>query len=526
MRMLLKAAVAAVLLAGTSAGALAVERGGELRYGRYADSLFLDPVLNDANVDIWILTNLYDTLLQPSADGTSVEPGLATAWKVSDDGLSVTLTLREGTKFSDGKPITAEDVKWSLDRARNPKNGIWNSLIASIAEVMVQDPTTVVLKLQHPDPTIVAALSTFNTAIMPKAAFEATPGATDDEKAHAFAEHPVGSGPFMFDKWERGSSMRLVRNPNYWKPGEDGKPLPYLDAVDFEIVPDDATRILKLQSGELDGAEFIPYARVAELKGDADLQMQLFPSTRVQFVTMNVRPKLTDGSDNPLANEKVRQALNYAVDKDAIIQIVTHGVGTPQTSFMASTTLYHSGDAPLYPYDPAKAKQLLQEAGFGDGFSTKVMALPGNQDQLGIGAAVQQMWDAIGVKLEIEQVDNATLTDRYRKGDFSMRMSAWTNDINDPSQITSYFAYSPVIDALHSGWKNQEVDTLFEASQKESDAKKRAEQYARIQKIYAESGPILYLYETPYPVALRKNVQGFVQIPLGNNIFAGAYLTK
>lgn len=526
MRMLLKAAVAAVLLAGTSTAALAVERGGELRYGRYADSLFLDPVLNDANVDIWILTNLYDTLLQPSADGMSVEPGLATAWKISDDGLSVTLTLRQGTKFSDGKPITAEDVKWSLDRARDPKNGIWNSMVASIGEVTVQDPATVVLKLQHADPTIIAALSTFNTGIMPKAAFEATPGATADEKAHAFAEHPVGSGPFMFDTWERGSSMRLVRNPYYWKPGEDGKPLPYLDAVDFEIIPDDATRILKLQSGELDGAEFIPYARVAELKGDADLQMQLYPSTRVQFVTMNVRPKLTDGSDNPLANEKVRQALNYAVDKDAIIQIVTHGVGTPQTSFMASTTLYHSGDAPLYPVDVAKAKQLLQEAGFGDGFSTKVMALPGNQDQLGIGAAVQQMWAAIGVKLEIEQVDNATLTDRYRKGDFSMRMSAWTNDINDPSQIASYFAYSPVIDALHSGWKNQEVDTLFEASQKESDAKKRAEEYARIQTIYAESGPILYLYETPYPVALRKNVQGFVQIPLGNNIFAGAYLAK
>ena len=526
MRMLLRAAVAAVLLAGTSAAALAVERGGEMRYGRYADSLFLDPVLNDANVDIWILTNLYDTLLQPSADGLSVEPGLATAWTVSDDGLSVTLTLREGTKFSDGKPITAEDVKWSLDRARNPKNGAWNSLVASIGEVVVQDPKTVVLKLQHPDPAITAALSTFNTGIMPKAAFEATPGATDDEKARAFAEHPIGSGPFAFDKWERGSSMRLVRNPYYWKAGEDGKPLPYLDAVDFEIIPDDATRILKLQSGELDGAEFIPYARVAELQADPDLQMQLYPSTRVQYIVTNVRPKLADGSDNPLAKEKVRQALNYAIDKDAIIQIVTHGIGKPQTSYMASTTLYHTGDTPLYPVDAAKAKQLLTEAGYPDGFSTSVMALPGNQDQLGIGAAVQQMWAAVGVKLEIDQVDNATLTDRYRKGNFSMRMAAWTDDLNDPSEITSYFAYSPVIDALHSGWKKDEVDKLFEASQKESDPKKRAEDYAQIQKIYTASGPVLYLYETPYPVALRKNVQGFVQIPLGNNIFAGAYLTK
>src|SRR5690349_25144081 len=121
MRMLLKAAVAAVLLAGTSTAALAVERGGEMRFGRYADSLFLDPVLNDANVDIWILTNIYDTLLSPTSDGKGVEPGLATAWKLSDDGATLTLTLRDGVKFSDGTPLTPEDVKSSLDRARDPK---------------------------------------------------------------------------------------------------------------------------------------------------------------------------------------------------------------------------------------------------------------------------------------------------------------------------------------------------------------------------------------------------------------------
>src|SRR3954465_12164263 len=135
------------LLVGVSSAALGVERGGGLKYGRYADSLFLDPVLNDANVDIWILTNLYDTLLQPSADGKSVGPGLATAWKVSDDGRSVTLTLREGVQFADGSPLTAEDVKWSLDRARDPKNGIWNELIGSIDSIDASG-STVTLKLK------------------------------------------------------------------------------------------------------------------------------------------------------------------------------------------------------------------------------------------------------------------------------------------------------------------------------------------------------------------------------------------
>ena len=155
----------------------------------------------------------------------------------------------------------------------------------------IKSPDTVVLHLKHPDPTLAAGLATFNTAIMPQKLFDATPGATDEEKAKAFAEHPVGSGPFMFDSWQRGTQMVIKRNPYYWQMGEDGKPLPYLDEVDFPIIPDDATRILKLQAGEVDGAELIPYARVQELKNDPNLNMALFPSTKVTFLTMNVRPQ-------------------------------------------------------------------------------------------------------------------------------------------------------------------------------------------------------------------------------------------
>ena len=131
---------------------------------------------------------------------------------------------------------------------------------------------------------------------------------------------------------------------------------------------------------------------------------------------------------------------------------------------------------------------------------------------------------AIGIKLELQQVDNATRTEQYRDGTFTMRDRAWTDDIADPNEITSYFVYSPTIDALHTGWKSEEADKLFEASQKEIDPAKRAEQYARMQEIYNTTGPIVPLYETPYPVALRKKVKGFMQIPLGNNIFGRGML--
>lgn len=525
MRSFVKTALAAALLLGTSLSAYAVERGGTMTYGRYADSLFLDPVLNDANVDIWVLSNLYDTLLLPSDDGKDIKPGLATEWSLAEDGMSVTLKLREGIQFSDGSPITPEDVKWSLERAANPKNGIWNFLLESLDTVETKDDGTIVLKLKHPDPAILAALTVFNSAIMPKKLFEASDGKTDAEKAKNFGMHPVGSGPFVLKSWDRGSSMKLVRNEHYWDKGEDGKPLPYLDGIDFEVVPDDATRILKLKSGELDGGEFIPYSRVEELKGADNLDMKLFPSTRVEYVTLNVRPQL-GGKDNPLSNPKVRQAMNYATNKEAIIQVVTHGVGSRMTSYMSSATPLHTGDKPLYPYDVEKAKALMKEAGFEGGFQTSLLVLAGNQDEVGIATALQQMWGQIGIKLEIQQVDNASRTQQYRDGVFHMRLSAWTDDIADPNEITSYFVYSPTIDALHTGWKNEEADKLFEASQKEIDKSKRAEQYAKMQEIYNTTGPTVPLYETPYPVALSKKVHGFIQIPLGNNIFRAAWLDK
>ena len=525
MKIFATATCATALLIGANNMAMAVERGGTLTYGRYADSLFLEPVLNDGNVDIWIVSNLYDTLILPGADGQSLEPGLATDWKVADDGMSVTLTLRSGAQFSDGSPITGDDVKWSLERAANPKEGIWNFTLGSLDHVETQGDTTVILKLKHTDPTILTALTVFNSAIMPHKLIEAEPGATEDDKAKAFAEHPVGSGPFVLQSWDKGSDMKLVRNTHYWAMGADGKPLPYLDGIDFQVIPDDATRILKLQSGGLQGAEFIPYGRVEELKNSGAVDMKLFPSTRVEFVTMNVRPQI-EGQDNPLSNEKVRQALNYAVNKQAIIQIVAHGVGTPLTSFMSSATPLHSGDSPLYPYDLAKAKKLLADAGFASGFELNLLTLAGNQDEVGIGTALQQMWGQIGVKLKLQQVDNASRTDQYRKGTFQMRLSAWTDDIADPSEIASYFAYSPTIQALHSGWKNDEVDKLFEQSQSEMNADMRRQEYAKIQDIFNSTGPTVPLYETPYPVALTKNVHDFIQIPLGNNVFRATWLSK
>ncbi|HKF63632.1 MAG TPA: ABC transporter substrate-binding protein [Dongiaceae bacterium] len=506
--------------------AQALTRGGKMVYARNADSLFLDPVLNERNVDIWILTNLYDTLLEPTTDGRSVQPGLAESYQLSDDGLTFTARLRANLKFADGSPLTVDDVKWSLDRARDPKNGAWNFTLESIDSIETKGADTVVLHLKHPDPALTAALAIFNCSVMSKKLFEAAPGATDADKAKAFAEHPIGSGPFMLDSWQRGTQMVIKRNPYYWQMGEDGKPLPYLDEVDFQIISDDATRILKLQAGEVDGAEFIPYARVAELKGDPNLNMELFPSTKVTYLTLNIRPKLKNGTPNPLSDERVRQALNFAIDKDAVIKLVTFGVGTPMRSYMSSSTPLFYGPGPAYAYDLAKAKALMKDAGQENGFALDAQALAGSADDAANLSTIQQMWAQLGVKLNITQMDNATMVSHYDAADFQIQTGYWTDDIIDPSEITSYFTYFPTTESQHSGYDDPTIQKLYLDSTKEADKAKRAEQYKQIQEIYVKAAPIVFMYQSPYPVGLRKTVQGFVQIQLGNNIFLRTHMEK
>ncbi len=462
-------------------------------------------------------------MLLPTDDGKGVQPGLATSWKVAPDGMLVTLTLRRGARFSDGTPITAGDVKWSLDRARDPGHGIWNFLLGGIGAVEIADPGTVVLRMRHPDPAILAALSVFNSAIMPERQFLASPGRDDDERAVAFERHPVTSGPFVLRSWTHGSTMRLRRNPFYWRLGVDGRPLPYLDGIDFAVVPDDATRLLKVQSGELDGAELVPFSRIAELRRDSRLKLVLFASTRVWYASVNARPTLPNGLPNPLASARVRQALDEAVDRRGLIQIATQGIGTEMTSYMSHATPLHVDVARASAYDPAGARGKLRDAGYPHGFAVTIQILAGNEDEIEIATGLQEWWSAIGVTLHIRQLDAGTWTELYRTGAFMMNLSFWTDDIADPDEVTSYDVYGPTIGALHSGWDSKAADALFLASGTELDPVRRAADYARIQAIYAD-GPVLRLYESPYAVVLRREVMGFVQLPLGNNVFSGAWI--
>lgn len=514
-------AAALILTLVTPADAL--ERGGRMTFVRYDDSTLIDPVYADRNPDIWMVGSLYDTLLRMGSDGKTIVPGLAESWEAQPDGLGLSLVLRDGLAFSDGSPLTSDDVVFSLNRAR--EYGPWSGLLDAVDAVRA-DGRTVVLELSRPDPVLLSVLATFNTAIVPEAAFIAAEGGTDEEKARAiFAAGPVGSGPFVMRERRQGTRMLLVRNPHYWRPGDDGEPLPYLDELELLVVPDDATRVLKLQAGEAHGAEFIPLSRVAELQSDPALRMELFPSTRIIYAPINTRAARVDGTVNPLSDVRVRQALNYATNKEALVQLVTFGTGTPATSLMAASTPLHHGPEPLYPYDPDAARKLLAEAGH-DRLRITLTTLAGSADDATLFTALQQMWAPIGVTLTVEQVDNPTRGEMNRTGRFEIHTFGWVNDINDPAQITGWLGYYPQRQAVGTGWNDPRFNELFEASSIEIDPEKRAQQYREMQEIYAEAAPLLFLFETPFAVALARNLHGYVQTPLGNNEFAEAWIDR
>lgn len=206
-----------------------------------------------------------------------------------------------------------------------------------------------------------------------------------------------------------------------------------------------------------------------------------------------------------------------------LIKLVTFDTGKPMTSLMSAATQLHYGPEPLYPYDPEKAKQLLADAGLSGGFEVKLTTLAGSADDATLFTALQQMWAPLGVNLKVEQVDNPTRGEKNRSGDFDIHTYGWANDVNDPAQVTGWLGYYKQRQAVGTGWNNQEFNTLFEASNIETDPAKRKGEYKRMQEIYATEAPLLFLFETPFAVAVSKSIEGYVQTPLGANDFSEAW---
>jgi peptide/nickel transport system substrate-binding protein len=488
----------ALLLAALSAAALwpqAASAEGVLRIARHQDSTTLDPIMTIQNADIWVMNNMNGLLVRVNREATDVEPDLAERWEISDDGTVYTFHLREGLKFSDGSPLTAKDAKFSLERLRDQEGSVMASMFSIVKSIETPDDRTVVITLNQPSAPFLASLAMFSAAVLPEKAVTAA--------GEEFGNNPVGAGAFMLEEWRRGEVIRLKKNPNYWEAGRVK-----LDGVEWYFIPNDNTRVLKLQAGEVDAIVFIPFNRVNELSGNPDLQVHLDPSTREDHILINHAHK-------PLDDVRVRQALYHALDRQAIVDAVTFGHGKVANSFVPAGAMFYNPDNPDYPHDPEKAKALLKEAG-AEGLQLTFLLAAGDSVQDQIGVIVKDQLSKVGVDVQIEKQEEGQQWETTVAGEYDISVNYWTNDIIDPDQKATFSVYGDEENrSYYTGYKNPEVSKLIEQGLVELDRTKREEIYRRIQEIAKRDAHWIDLYYSPFRNASRKNVQNFFQNPMG-----------
>jgi peptide/nickel transport system substrate-binding protein len=504
---LVTAAAATVALGSTgsrTSGAATPKRGGSVTIARIEDSQSFDKTNVFQNESIWITEQINETLYSAGNDGKTLRPWLATSYTASKDGKTYTFKLRPGVKFSNGKAMTAADVKFSLDDARVQKKG-WGYLDAAIKSIDAPDPSTVVFHLKYQWAPFLADIGLFANGIIPKN--------FNGESRAAFYRHPIGTGPFMWDKRVVGQSVRLKRNPFYWQKGK-----PYLDSVTWTYVSDENTRELQLRGGQIQVDEFPPFNSITKLQHTSGVTMTLFPSTRTDYLDINE-------AYAPLADVHVRRAISYAIDRRSIIKSVLFGHGTPANSFLPPQVPFYYPETPGLQYDLAKAKAELAKSKYKQGFKVTLLVGAGAQVENAMGQILQQALKQIGIDVTFKTQDTSTEFQSVQSRKYQLAFSYWTMDIADPDELVT-FSVDPAggASSFYTGYNNPTVIKLSHQAQRETDVGKRTKLYAQIQRIAAEDAFQGFLFYSPYRWAYTGKLHGFFVQPLGNYHLEDAWL--
>ena len=456
-------AAAAVLALASSTAAMAART--DLVLGMPLEPPHLDPTAGAAAaIDEVLYANVFEGLTRIGPRG-EVLPALAESWTVSDDGKVYTFKLRTGVKFHDGTDFSADDAKFSLDRARaDDSTNAQKILFAAIDTVEVVDPATVKVTLKNPQGSFLYNMGWGDAVIVAP------------ESAGTNKEKPVGTGPFKFGNWAKGSSITLVKADGYW-----GEPAS-LDKAEFRIVPDAAAAVPALLSGDV---QAFPNIQL----GDALPQVQSDP--RFKVVVGSTEGETILGINNkkpPFDNLKVRQAIAHVIDRKAIIDGASGGLGTPIGSHFSPANEAYVDLTGTYPYDPAKAKELLKEAGLENGFKTTLKLPPVGYARDG-GQIIASELRGIGIEAEIIPVEWADwLKQVFTEKDYDLSIVSHTepNDIDIYSRKDYYFNYD-----------NPAFDKVIEELNLTSDEAKRKELYGQAQKILADDAVVGFLFELP-----------------------------
>ncbi len=465
----------------TAAGAQTPTPGGSLTVAINAEPPVLDPTASTSQEIARIFyDNVMQGLVKLNVKGEIV-PALAEKWKVSPGGLTYTFNLRRNVKFHNGTPFTAEDVVFQLDRARDSKSGHTHpGYYSDITRVETPDPYTVIIRLKQPNSEFLLNLARPDSVISPK-------GRVAEQKTE-----PIGTGPFKFAAWDRGVGVRLEKFGQYYVRGR-----PYLERVTFRFLPDQNAQLAALRAGDLDvlGYGVIPENALAAQQ-DPNLKVIIGTSTTEITVGMN-------NSRPPFDDVRVRKAMQYAVNKDELVKGVMMGFGTKIGSHRSPTESCYVDLSNVYPADPARARALLSEAGFGPSNPlafTFTLAAPYPYERR-IGEAISAQLARIGVQARLEVVEWGTWISRVFLGaDYQMTIIGHSEpyDIDIYTNPNYYFRYN-----------SPRFQAMFAEYQRLGDAKRACTLMQDMQRLLAEDAVNVWVMNAPFIAVMKKNVTGW-----------------
>jgi peptide/nickel transport system substrate-binding protein len=481
-------------------------RGGDLTFAAVQDAQSMNNTTVFDNNSIWIFEQIFEPLYTVTNDGKGVRPYLATSYTVSADKKTYTFKLRKGVKFSNGKPMTSADVKFSIDQNRKAAKG-WAYIDTAIKSVDDPSPDTVVIHLKNPWAPLLADLSIFANGIVPNN--------YGGESETAFYNHPVGTGPFKWDYWHKGQALKLVRNPNYWQKGK-----PYLNSITWTDVASDNTRQQQLQGGQAQIDQFPAWSTVGNLKTASGVNMHLFNSTQTNYMSMNETVK-------PFQDVHVRRAISLAINRAALVKAVLFGNGKPANSLFPPQVPFYDPSAGGLQFDLAAAKKEMAKSSVPHGFTTTLLLPAGNSDYLTIGTILQSELKPLGITLKIKQLDPNTANAQQQDLKYDMTLTLWTMDIADPDELAT-FAVDPKSGAksFFTNYDNPNVVKVTHEAEQITDPAKRQQLYNTLQTQAAKDAFMAFLYYSPYPYATTTNVHGFFVTPLGNMHMEDVWLSK
>ncbi|MCI1966133.1 MAG: ABC transporter substrate-binding protein [Oscillospiraceae bacterium] len=458
--------------------------GDEFVFGMQTQPDHLDPFLAATADTRNILFNLFEGLVKPDKDG-NLNPAVAESYTMSDDATSYTFKIRKGIKFHNGKEVTAEDVKYSLDTAAGLSGGeLLVKDLANIKSVQIDDASTVTLNLKQADYEFLPYLT---SAIIPKDYTE------QDQK-------PIGTGPFAFESYTPQQSLVLKKNADYWQ-----KDLPKLDRVTFKLETDSNALLMDLQGGSIDGASIAN--NVASQVGSG-FQIIQSNSNAVQLLALNNAKK-------PFDNAKVRQAISYAINPDEIISTVNDGkavrCGTPVIPGLKK--YFNSSLTNAYDQNTEKAKQLLSEAGYADGFTMKITVPSNYTVHVDTAQVIISQLKKAGITAEMKQVDFATwLSEAYTQRNYEATVISVDGTTLSPRSYLSRY----VSDASNNfvNYKNTEFDSVYKQAENESAEDKRVELYNQAQEILSKDAASVYIQDIANVNVLKDGFAGLTPYPL------------